>query len=260
MPMRSLVTLDETLTTALTSGHLVVPNHRLQRAYTTAFDRHQQSLARHAWHTARVATIERHLIDAFHDAVDTGHAPVRSVLQPEAERWLWRETAPTAVTSNVDGLVDVAVDAWRLVHGWHLEEHLASAARNDAHALFADWSKRFAAALSDLESISSAELPTQLASLASNGGDWLPKHLVTAGFEVVAPAVVGVARTCTTISSSIGNHRHPSMRWCSRILMPRFEPPLRGHARPWRGQSPGTPSQTFASASRSPTSNANMRL
>ncbi len=189
MTIRGLVPLNETLLAALKEQNLILPSRRLQQACADGFDQHQIELGQTTWRAARALTLSDHVQLAYRAGLDRGQPGPSLLLQPQTERLLWMRTAPPDAGDTPDVLVDDVMHAWQLAHDWDLWPHLDHAARTESHTIFQTWAHRFRAALIERGATTIAELPMRMAGWPSNPFDWLPRRVVSYGFEQTPVAI-----------------------------------------------------------------------
>ena len=146
----------------------MVANNRLARQLQLQFGRAQVAAKRSAWPSPAVIPWKPWIRDLWEQSLLSGGQAGRlDLLHEQAARQLWVEiiAASDDVTplSDVEGLAEVAAQAWRLMHDWGIElgDIEANAQTADQRA-FADWAGAYRRRCSESGWIEAAMLPELL--------------------------------------------------------------------------------------------------
>src|SRR6266508_2709798 len=184
--------LPDTLQNALATGAIVVtPNRRLARALVALHDATQRDAGRAAWVAARALPWDAWLRSLWEDAVSAGETGNFTRLQsPLQASHSWNQIVDADASPLLDarGAASLAADAWKIAHAWGAGGASwrgwagTTVATDDDPATFARWADSYAAQLSRMAAIDSAQLPDLLAACAGRVGAWREARIVLAGF------------------------------------------------------------------------------
>ena len=177
----------------LESGAAVVtPNRRLALHLRREFDSLQFAAGRNVWPTSDIlpwtAFLERCHEDAAHS--ESG-AALPMLLSAAQELALWEEAIRDSdIAGTLLSPAPAAAqcrEAWRLVHGWRLQERWRNSGANDDAAAFAEWAERYERGCARGPYSDSARLADVVAPLLRQPAVHKPATLVVYGFDIITP-------------------------------------------------------------------------
>jgi probable DNA repair protein len=179
---------------ALERGALVVvANNRLARHLQLQFGRAQLVAKRSAWRSPAIIPWKTWIRDLWEQSMlSSGQAGRLDLLHDQAARQLWVDSiaASNAVgpLSDVEGLAEVAAQAWQLMHDWGIElaDIEASAQTADQRA-FAQWAGAYRQRCTQAGWVEAAALPELLELDLSDGKISIDSAVWFHGFDAWTP-------------------------------------------------------------------------
>jgi probable DNA repair protein len=180
---------------ALERGALVVvANNRLARHLHLQFGRAQAAAGRSAWRSPAVIPWKTWIRDLWEESLlNSGRAGRLDLLHEQPARQLWIEiiAASNTVTplSDVEGLAEVAAQAWQLMHDWGIEwADVEAGAQTTDQRAFVEWAGAYRRRCSEAGWVEAAVLPELLELDLSGGHLSIQSTVWFHGFDAWTPA------------------------------------------------------------------------
>lgn len=185
--------LPRALRASLASGTTVVtPNKRLARRLAALHDHAQRAAGRAVWVAASVVPWNAWLERLWLDALASGSVsdPPRLLTSTHTAH-LWSRIVTREAPALIDqrGAAELAIDAWKLVHGWGAggPSWRAWSGGDDDCAAFARWADDYLRDLARAKGLDAAQLPDWLAAIAPGVAVWRGADVTLAGFIEITP-------------------------------------------------------------------------
>ena len=182
---------------------VVTPNRRLAAALGHEYAEAQQRLGKRAWRTPDIVPLPTYIERAYRAlTLLEDHAGLPQLIDISHSQLLWEQVVRKSDASRylllVPAAAKQALEAWRLAHAWQLLPRLQGYPLHEDGQVFVDWAKRYQQLMREKNVLDAATLPEALANLliaqknerAADDASHevqLPRHFVTAGFDIVTP-------------------------------------------------------------------------
>ena len=172
----------------------MVANNRLARHLQLQFGRVQVVAERSAWRSPAVIPWKTWIRDLWEQSLLSGGQAGRlDLLHEQPARQLWLEiiaaSNATGPLSDVEGLAEIAAQAWQLMHDWSIElaDIEANAQTADQRA-FVEWAAAYRQRCTEAAWVEAAALPELLELDLSNGKISVDTAMWFHGFDAWTPA------------------------------------------------------------------------
>lgn len=179
-------------------------NRRLVRWIRKDFDRLMRTQGVTAWQSPVIREASAWVTERFReDLPETG----RRLLPAAAARRLWQEVAvrhADAALLSSTGLARQAQAAWQRIHDWRLPQRAVDeAARSRDERTFARMAHAYRRELERLDCIDAAEVWQPFLDGVAAGRIDVPRRLLLAGFDRLAPVMVALAEALEARGTAI---------------------------------------------------------
>jgi probable DNA repair protein len=184
--------LTAAYTQALEDGAtLVTANARLAREARRAFDLSQRAAGLPAWQSPDILPWGAWLERAWRDCIYNAPAPEPVLLAPAQEQVVWEsvigESPEGGTLLNVPATAAAAIEAYALSESWDLPRRAEDCVGFPDAAAFLGWARVFEERARRNLWLSPASLPVEIRRRIEAGRVALPRRLLYAGFDELAP-------------------------------------------------------------------------
>ncbi|KPK07597.1 MAG: hypothetical protein AMJ64_06260 [Betaproteobacteria bacterium SG8_39] len=192
---------------SLAAGHaagvtVITPNLRLARELAREFDQRQVEAGLEVWETADILPVSAFVERLYEDALVAERAVnVPLLLTPAQEQLLWeaaiRESRWGEALLAVPQAAAECRRAWALAQDWRIAGALGTFPGNDDATAFVEWSRSYARACAQNDSIDAARLADAVAALLQHAALRTPKRLVAYAFDLLTPGEQALLAACS---------------------------------------------------------------
>ena len=184
--------LTEAYIEALEKGAtLVTANARLAREARRAFDQRQRDRGLAAWQSPDILPWSAWLERAWSDCVYSAPAPEPVLLTAAQEQVVWEsvieESPDGGALLDIPATAAAAMDAYALAESWDLPRRAGDCTGFADAGAFLGWTRAFEERARRNLWLSSARLPAEICRRIDAGRVALPRRLLYAGFDELAP-------------------------------------------------------------------------
>lgn len=171
---------------------VVTPNQRLAQALKERFDQYQLNRKKLVWHSADILPFSSFIERIYLDALYSGRSfEIPLLLSSSQVRVLWEEVLLASETGNgllnLAQTVQLANEAWQLLHAWRLSSDLGNYFLNEDSRAFQEWTESYAGLLTRNHQIDHIGLTDLIITLLGQSITCKAENLICYGFDILTP-------------------------------------------------------------------------